>query len=254
MRPRLWTNVVSSFLAMAPAVWAQATANNTTSQSSAEIDTIVVTQVQQSVNTYHTELRANLQGLPPLYDQSVNAAFGDPAFQALIAAAQNVLLAVGAVSILNPVLLVSNSSQSSSTSTVLTPGSTTVVPVVTTYVGPVSAGVGNFGVCQSYTLGGGVQGSPSFTGCTGGAATTVNVAAGSQEVDTLNISLVTINQTATTTFTTLTTQVWDLVGIEPGNNRILPTPVTPVPPSLLLSLAGLACVGCYGAALGWRRA
>ena len=244
MRPHLWTNVVSCFLAMAPAAWAQATANNTTSQSSAEIDTYVVSQVNQTVTTYKTELRANLQGLPPLYDQSVNAGFNDPAFQNLIAQAQNVLYAAGAVSLLNPTLIIGNTSQSSSTSSVLTPGPKQVVPVVTTYVGPASPLVGYLGICQSYTL---ALTGPQFTNCTGGTATVLNVPAGSQDVDTTNISLVTINQTSTTTTTYLTTQLWDIVGItannQTNNNQLLPT--SPVPPSLLLSLVGLACVGFW---------
>jgi hypothetical protein len=254
MRPRLWTNVVSCFLAMAPAVWAQAAAN-TTSSSSVEVDTIVVTQVEQSVSTYRTELRAHLQGLPPLYDQSLTVPFGDPAFQSLISQARNILSAAGATSILNPTLLLGNSSQSSATNTVLTPGPTQIIPVVTTYIGPATPMVGNFGTCGGYTLGTGPQGSPQFTDCVGGTATTINVPAGSQDVDTLNIRVVTTNQTATTTFTSLTTQIWDMVGLTANTNTNNPLPPqAPVPPAMLLVLVGLACVGFFAAFRTWRAA
>jgi hypothetical protein len=52
---------------------------------------------------------------------------------------------------------------------------------------------------------------------------------------------VTLNKTATTTNTFLTTAVYELDGFTQGS----PPPATPVPPSLVLVLTGLAGAGLY---------
>ena len=112
------------------------------------------------------------------------------------------------------------------------------------FVGPVTINTGNFGLCQSYTLDG--AGHPLPTGCTpnvtpnfppfSGAVPFASfpITGGGIDFDTFVLQLVTINQTATTTNTFLTTQVYDTIGFPAG------VPVTPAPASLLLMLTALA--------------
>ena len=58
------------------------------------------------------------------------------------------------------------------------------------------------------------------------------------------IQPVTINQTVTTTNTTLTSQVYEIDGFAAG---VTPTPVTPAPPALFLMLTGIAAAGLFAA-------
>jgi hypothetical protein len=60
---------------------------------------------------------------------------------------------------------------------------------------------------------------------------------------------VTLNKTATTTNTFLTTAVNELDGFAQGS----PPPATPVPPSLVLVLTGLAGAGLYRVRKRWHR-
>ena len=68
------------------------------------------------------------------------------------------------------------------------------------------------------------------------------------DIDVMILSRVTINKTATTTNTVLTTQVYELDGIPAAT-----PPPTPAPPSLILALAGLAGAGLYAARNRLRR-
>jgi hypothetical protein len=222
-----------------PAVWGQT--STPTSVSAAEVDTINTTNVTQRVDTFSTELRARIGNGSFLYDQTFNVAFSDPTVQNAINAARNVLTGAGAVTITGPTQISSNTSQvSSNTNRVQTNKQTTGTVVGTRgFVGPQTIFTGNLGVCQSYTLEP-VTNYPDLTGCSL-PGTQVVIPSGGIDIDTRIVTLVTISQTATTTNTFLTTAVYELDGFLPGTQP----PATPVPPSLVLVLTGLAGAGLY---------
>ena len=237
----------------------------TATASLAEVDTIVTTPVTQRVDTYSTELRARIGSGSYLYDQTFAVAFGATQVQTAITTAQGVLSGAGAVNFNGPTLGTNTQSLVSSNTVTVANGS----PVLTQSIvntkafigGPLTINTGNFGLCQSYTLDG--TGYPLPTGCTPNATPTFppypgtflytpfTIVPGGTDYDTFSLQLVTINQTATTTNTFLTTQVYDIVGFPAG---VTPTPITPtatpIPPSLLLTLVGLAGCGFY---FGYQR-
>jgi hypothetical protein len=250
-----WAILIGSLL-LAPAAWGQSIvcegADNTTcySENLAEIDTYQTTSVTQQVNTYQVELKARMQGGSTyLFDQTYSVAFTDPTVQAAVTQARNLLTGAGAVSSTGPTQLSSSQSTSSATSTVQTGRvAGQVYSTVTEYIGPVtipqgaggsSTGWASFGVCQSYTPGAGTEGGPLLTGCSL-SGTPLTRLAGQVDFDSLLVSYYTIDQTATTTNTTLTTQVYELDGLAAGQIAN-----TPVPPSLLLALIGIAASGLF---------
>ena len=81
------------------------TATSSFTTSTAVVETIIDTPVTQQVNTYSTELTAEMQGGPVLYDQTFPVAFADPVFQTAIGSAESVLTGAGAASFLGPTLL-----------------------------------------------------------------------------------------------------------------------------------------------------
>lgn len=239
MRQRTWI-VVASFLLVAAAAWA-APGTTTTSTSSAAIQTVNTTHVTNQVNTYQVELKARMQGGAYLFDQTYSLALSSPTVQAAITQAKNLLTSHGAVSFSGPTLLSSNQSTTTTTNTVQN-GMTDGTPIITTktYIGPITIMIGNFGTCSGYTDSG-PQGRPVPTGCTGGSTNTLNVVPGGEDIDTFVITPVTINQTVTTTNTTLTSQVYEIDGFTTG------PPATPAPPSLILVLVGLTAAGLFAA-------
>ena len=241
MRQRAWTALAGSLL-LAPAAWAAtSTTVNTTSESSFSIDTFNTAHVTDQVNTFQTELKARMQGGAYLFDQTYSAALSSPTVQAAITQAKNVLTSHGAVSFTGPTLLSSNQSTTTTINTVqngMTDGTPAVI--VHTFIGPITITVGNFGTCTAYTDSG-PQGRPVPTGCTGGTTTPLTVVFGGENIDTFVIQPVTVNQTVTTTHTTLTSQVYEIDGFT------TPPPATPAPPSLILMLVGLAAAGLFAA-------
>jgi hypothetical protein len=242
-------SALAACLLLVSAVALGQTNTTTTSVSSAEVDTINTTNVTQRVDTFSTELRARVGNGSFLYDQTFNVAFSDPTVQNAINAARNVLTAAGAVTITGPTQISSNTSQvNSQTNTVQTNKQTTGTIVITgDFVGPTTVTTGNLGVCQSYTpsqagAGSGLvtAGYPLLNGCSL-PGTPLVVVPGGIDFDTRTVTLVTISQTATTTNTFLTTAVYELDGFLPGTQP----PATPVPPSLVLVLTGLAGAGLY---------
>jgi hypothetical protein len=158
-----------------------------------------------------------------LYDQTFAVAFADPIFQSAIGAAEMVLTGAGAVAILGPTLLSSANTTSSTTNTVQTGSMVTGTSVnVTTYIGPLTINVGDFGVCQSY---------PPPTGCTGGTDTPLAIPPGGSVTDTFVLSLVDIFKTTTTTNTDLLTQDYNLIGV--------PAAAVPEPSTWALFAGGL---------------
>jgi hypothetical protein len=159
MRISAWI-VFSGCLLLAPSAWAQRvkprTSVNTTSTSTAQVDTTNTTSVTQQVNTFQTELKARMQGGAYLFDQTYSVAFTDPSIATAVTQAKNVLSGVGAVSFSGPTQLSSNQSTTSVTNTVQT-GQTigTVTSTPTTYIGAIPGGttltIGTYGVCTGST-------------------------------------------------------------------------------------------------------
>jgi len=107
---------------------------------------------------------------------------------------------------------------------------------VTEYVGPATVHIGDNGICQSY--------SPTLTGCSS-AFNLFTLQPGQMDFDALTVSPYTISKTATTTNTTLTSQVYEIDGA--------PAPATPAPPPLLMALMGIAAAGLYAVSKRLRR-
>jgi hypothetical protein len=191
------------------------------------VETIIDTPVTQQVNTYSTELTAEMQGGPVLYNQTFPVPFADPVFQTAIGTAESVLTGAGAASFLGPTLLSSTDTTSSTTNTVQTGLMVTGSSTTTTlYFGPQTINVGDLGVCESY---------PPLTGCTGG--TPFVLGEGQSDLDTLTVTLADIFTTTTTTNTDLLTQDYNLIGVP------LAAPV-PEPPTWTFLGAGLLGLGC----------
>jgi hypothetical protein len=171
------------------------------------VETIIDTPVTKQVNTYSTELTAEMQGGPVLYAQTFPVAFADPVFQTAVGAAETVLTGAGAVSFLGPTLGSSTDTMSSTTNTVQTGLTLTGQSVTQTlYIGAsggTTINVGDFGVCQSY---------PPPTGCTIGG-TPFFIPTGGTDYDTFTLGLVDVFTTTTTTNTDLVTQDYNLVGV-----------------------------------------
>jgi len=219
--------------------------------SCAEVDTIVNTPVTQRLDTYATELRARIGNGAFLYDQTFAVAFSDTTVQNAITTARGVLSGAGAVNFTGPTQLSSNVSQVSSNTVTVVNNTVTTNTLVGTasYVGPFSPSVGALGICTGYIANPPLSGSGSGlitapagyvipTGCVPGG-TSYPIVSGGILFDTLTTALVTVNQTATTTNTFRTTQLYELDGFAAG------VPVTPAPPALLLTLTALLCVGLF---------
>ncbi len=236
--------------------WSQVSGGSTNStvfsNSAAEVDTVNTTPVTQQVNTFQVELKARMQGGAYLFDKTYNVAYSDPTVQAAIAQAQGQLTSAGAVSFTGPTQLSSTQSQvSSTTNTVETSRQTTQTSnIVSTFVGPQTVFIGDRGVCQTdptTTPTANLVNIQSGGPCSAGTAFTL--AGGQMDIDVMILSRVTINKTATTTNTVLTTQVYELDGIPAAT-----PPPTPAPPSLILALTGLAGAGLFAASQRLRRA
>jgi len=108
-------------------------------------------------------------------------------------------------------LLPNLASSTSTTTTTVESGTSTSLCVNTElFVGPQTINVGDFGVCQSYTLD--ANGHALLTGCTiGGTPFTLGV--GQMDYDTFDLTLVDVFTTTTTTDTDLLTQDYELIGV-----------------------------------------
>jgi hypothetical protein len=217
--------IALSAFAFRPALATFATATTSFTTSTAEVDTIIDTPVTQQVNNFSTELIAQMQGGPVLYDQTFPVPFADPVFQSAVGSAEAVLTSNGAASFIGPTLVLSTNTSSSSTQTVQTGSTSNPSTTLTSYIGPQTINIGDYGVCQSY---------PPPVGCTIGG-TPFTLAAGQTDYDTFTLNRVNILTTTTTTNTNLLTQVYDLVGV--------PASTAPEPPAWTLLGAGLLGLG-----------
>ena len=225
-------------LLLAPAAWAQ---TRRAARPVAHDTATSTTNVTQQANTYQVELKARMQGGGTyVFDQTYNVAFTDPTVQSAIMQAKSLLTNAGAASFTGPTQLSSTQFSNSVMNTVQT-GKVAGQNVITTtyYVGPQTISIDDHGICQSYTPGDGQSVPPILTGCS--LSTPFTLLAGQVDFDTLTVTPYTINQTVTTTNTTLTTQVYELDGVPAGN----PSPATPVPPSLWLAVTGCLAISAY---------
>ncbi len=199
--------------------------------STAEFDTIANTSVTASNTVYSIELQAEMQGSGLLYDQVFTVPFSDPSVQAAVAQAESILNGAGATSISGPSLISDSSALSGATSTIVT-GSTLndVISATEEFVGPLDKLVGDFGVCQSYTLDANNYATVSNCSAIPG---TLSLTAGQDDFDTFVLALFTVDQTTTETTTDTITQVYRLDGVAPAT-------ALPEPPAGLLFVAGLA--------------
>lgn len=181
---------------------------------------VAVTQKTAEVDTFLTRLTASLSGGSPVYDHSFNAAFSDPAVQTAVTAARAALTSAAGstpVTVSGPTQT-SNSKTLTGTSTQTVDGTPVLTQTTANTIGPAFI---LFGEDQMTTS------APQF----------VNpVSAGNINVDVLS-SFVT-PRTVTTTSTYQVAQTYALAGTTQ-------LPATPVPPSLLLTLTGLAGVGLH---------
>ena len=234
---------IAFFLLLAPSAWGQGNPGSgtvTDTSALAEVDTYITTSATQQVNTFRTELKARMQGGAYLFDQTYNVAFTDPSIAAAITQAKAVLTSAGAASFTGPTQLSSNQSTTSSTNTVQTGSQSNPSVVTTSYIGPTTIFIGNLGVCTSVAI---AQAASQTNGCSI-SGTVFPIAAGGIDYNTLEVNQVTISQTATTTNTTLTSQVYEIDGV-PAGTTPAPPAATPAPPTLILCLAGLALAGVY---------
>jgi hypothetical protein len=125
------------------------TAQTSFTTSTAEVDTIIDTPVTQQVNTFSTELIAQMLGGPVLYDQTFPVPFADPLLQSAVGTAKSVLTSNGAASFIGPTPALSTNTSSSSTQTVQTGSTSNPSVTFTQYFGPQTINVGDH-VCQSY--------------------------------------------------------------------------------------------------------
>ena len=79
-----------------------ATSGTSFTVSTATVETIIDTPVTKQVNTFSTELTAQMQGGPVLYDQTFPVPFADPVFQTAIGTAESVLTGAGGCRSLAP--------------------------------------------------------------------------------------------------------------------------------------------------------
>ncbi len=232
--PRFTSLLATAFL-LAGSLAAQADVENT--NSSAEIDFHDSNTETSTHNTIVLELEARMQGGGLLYDQIFNVPLADPLVQAGIADAESILTGAGAGSFLGPTLI--NSFTSTNTVTSFgTNVSTTDYTATKTFSGSGSVFVGDWGVCQHYSLG--ADGYPGVSDCTGGSEVLVSLAGGLRTViDTFDLSFVTTTVTTFISITNQNTLIYEIDGI-PAVDAGVPEPAAWM--LLLLGFGGLGLV------------
>jgi hypothetical protein len=198
---------------------------NSTSQSVVAYETFLTTTVDQQVNDFSTQLIAQMPGGTVVFDQTFNVAYSDPTVQAAVAQAAGDLTTAGATSYIGPTQT-SYLQALVGSSTITVPNSTNASAMVsvTTYIGPQTIQIGDFGVYQRDAT------NAPYTGPTGNTSAPFSIVAGGEDIDTLVTGYYTIYQTTTNTDTYLTTTVYEMTGV------VVPEPDT----GWLLGLGGLA--------------
>jgi hypothetical protein len=182
-----------------------------------------------------TRVTAHLGANPNLYDQTFSAPFSDPSVQAAIATATTDLQGAGAVVILGPNLL---STQTNLTGSVTvnqdTVDHSTVTVTTTAYIGPQCIGTGNRDTAQSVPCPPVACGvSPPNSSSSPCFGTPFPICPGCTDFDVLTHTEIFVNRVPTETDTFLTQAHYDLIG-EQSIEQV------PVP---ALGAGGLAALG-----------
>jgi hypothetical protein len=185
-----------SLALLAPVTWMAAAAPasavvsaTTTTTSSDTVYAITDISVIDQVDTYSTELIANIQGGPTLVSDTLGVSASSPSFLSAVSAAEATLTGAGATSFAGPTLTSSAEKLIGTTvqdSTLITGSSLSIVSTV--YIGPQTIYIG---MNQAYPF---------------------VIPPGSEDINTLVTTNVAETVTKTTTNTDLLTQVYDLTG------------------------------------------
>ena len=186
---------------------------STTTNSTAAVQTFVDTRATATATATGVQVRARLDGGSYLYDQTFNAGLASAAVQAGITQAKAALLQAGAAMVSGPTQIGSTASTGTSTATSETGRSSQRFSYTSVVTGPATIMTGDRGTCQlTGTLSSGTSPAP-LSNCTSG--TPFTVAAGTQNTDSLTITQTTINRKVTTSATTTTADLYELIGM-PG--------------------------------------
>jgi hypothetical protein len=225
-----------------PGVLAWGQSGTTVTTSSSRTQTFHTTNTTAEVDNFVTRLTARIGSGPLLYDQTFNVQLSDPTVQAAIQQARIQLANAGAISINGPnqttnVKTLTGTSQS----TVVNSTQITTDIGVENTLGPGTILIGDRGLCTGLT---GTAPTRLPTGCPGG--TSFIVVAGTANINANTNIQSDIFQTVTTTSTFQIAQTYEL------NGATGPLPATPAPPSVWLTLIGLAAAGATSLKRKWR--
>lgn len=183
--------------------------------TTSETDSIIFnapTITVQRVGLFETRIIGRLTGGTPLFDQTVNAAFGSAPVQTALAAARLAITAgggPGVVVISDPVLVSRTVSSATSTASVFTLAGTSQTVTTATTFGPATITIGDRRSCGGVTTA-----LPSSTrpicGTPGG--TSFTVAAGATNVNTNTQTDYTVSEARTDTITETMRETYELTG------------------------------------------
>jgi uncharacterized repeat protein (TIGR01451 family) len=197
--------------------------------STAEYYTEHMTNVNQQVNEYATEIVAQMPGGPVLFDQTFNAPYSDPTVQAAVAQAAGLLTGAGAASYTGPTEA-SNSRILIGSSWVTVPNSTNFNFVVGTkeWIGPATLLVGSFGAVQGYTYDPVITNYAIPAGWNGNPGT-LNLPPGFVDYNAMVLTLADIYQTTTITSNYLNSSVYEMTGVVAQADLSLSASAAPEP-------------------------
>ena len=205
----------------------------------------LVTQIQaitQRVDRFETHIQGHLQGSNALlFDQVFGVAVGDPTVSSAIMAARSILAANGATSSSGPSLRSSALAlQGSQLVAVHTDTPGRQFQTFTNTIGPAEILIGDGDLhCAGFTEDSAHPGTGTAFGCNPSLFTHFTVAAGNINIDAHTHLVTNRLVTNTTTETWLTTQFYEVLGLQSANS-------VPEPGTLVLVAAALAALAMLG--------